>query len=53
MNKHIGERICTVFGGVRYYGEVTKVIFHDVHTQYMYTYSDGDSEVQKIINVTN
>ena len=45
MSKRIGERVCDLFEGVRYHGEVTKVIFHDVHAQYMYhiEYSDGDA----------
>ena len=44
MNKHIGLRVCDVFEGERYHGEVTDVIFHDIHAQYMYhaVYSDGD-----------
>ena len=46
MSKHIGEKVCAIFDGVRYHGEVTKVIFHDVHAQYMYhvIYTDGDAE---------
>ena len=44
MNKHIGTRVCDLFDGERFHGEVTEVIFHDVHTQYMYrvVYEDGD-----------
>ena len=44
MNKHVGERVCAIFEGTRWHGEVTEVLFHDVHTQYMYrvVYSDGD-----------
>ena len=44
MSKHIGDRVCAVFQGKRFHGEVTKVIFHDIHVQYMYrvVYSDGD-----------
>ena len=46
MSKHIGDRVCVIFDGVRFHGEVTKVIFHDVHAQYMYhvVYNDGDEE---------
>ena len=46
MNKHIGDQVCAVFDGDRYHGEVTKVIFHEVHAQYMYhvVYTDGDEE---------
>jgi len=45
MNKHVGEVVCDVFDGERYHGEVTKVIYHDVHAQYMYhvVFSDNDS----------
>jgi len=45
MNKRIGERVCDVFEGKRFHGEVVKVIFHDIHAQYMYhvVYSDGDA----------
>ena len=44
MNKHVGERVCEIFEGERYHGEVVGVIFHDIHAQYMYhvEYSDGD-----------
>ena len=44
MSKHIGTRVCQLFGEVRYHGEVTEVKFHDIHAQYMYhvVYSDGD-----------
>ena len=44
MNKHIGDRVCAIFEGARWHGEVTEVIFHDIHAQYMYrvVYSDGD-----------
>ena len=44
MHKRIGERVCDVFEGERYHGEVTQVIFHDIHAQYMYrcVYTDGD-----------
>ena len=44
MSKHIGEKVCCVFEGTRFHGEVTEVIFHDIHAQYMYrvVYSDGD-----------
>ena len=46
MNKNVGQKVCCVFeDGNRYHGEVTKVIFHDVHAQYMYrvVYEDNDS----------
>jgi len=33
MSKHIGEKVCCVFEGTRFRGEVTKVIFHDTHAQ--------------------
>ena len=44
MNKMLGARVCDVFGGTRYHGEVTQIIFHEVHAQYMYhvVYTDGD-----------
>ena len=44
MSKHIGDRVCALFEGTRFHGEVTEVIFHDIHAQYMYrvVYSDGD-----------
>ena len=46
MSKHIGDRVCAIFDGVRFHGEVTEVIFHDFHTQYMYhvVCNDGDVE---------
>ena len=31
MSKHIGEKVCCVFEGTRFHGEVTKVIFHDTN----------------------
>ena len=45
MNKQVGETVCDVFDGERYHGEVTKVIYHEVHAQYMYhvEFNDGDS----------
>ena len=45
MNKNVGTVVCDIFDGERYHGEVRKVIYHDVHAQYMYrvVYSDGDS----------
>ena len=46
MNKNVGQRVCAVFeDGNRYHGEVTKVIYHDIHAQYMYhvVYEDGDA----------
>ena len=45
MNKNVGQKVCCVFeDGKRYHGEVTKVIFHEVHAQYMYrvVYEDDD-----------
>ena len=44
MNKHIGVRVCEVFEGDRYHGEVTAVKFHDIHAQFMYyvVFSDTD-----------
>ena len=44
MSKHMGDKVCCVFEGTRFHGEVTEVIFHEIHAQYMYrvTYSDGD-----------
>ena len=44
MHKQIGTRVCEVFEGDRYHGEVTKIIFHDVHAQFMYhvVWEDGD-----------
>ena len=44
MSKHIGEKVCCVFEGTRFHGEVSEVIFHEIHAQYMYRviYSDGD-----------
>ena len=45
MNKNVGTVVCDVFDGQRYHGEVTEVIYHDVHAQYMYrgVFSDDDS----------
>ena len=45
MNKNVGVKVCDIFNGERYHGEVTKVIYHDVHAQYMYrvVFSDDDS----------
>ena len=31
MSKHIDTSVCALFDGVRFHGEVTKVICHDVH----------------------
>jgi hypothetical protein len=44
MNKNVGVKVCDIFDGERYHGEVTKVIYHDVHAQYMYRvlFSDDD-----------
>ena len=36
MSKHIGDKVCALFDGVLFHGEVTEVIYHDVHAQYMY-----------------
>ena len=46
MSKHIGTSVCALFDGVRFHGEVTKVIYHDVHAQYMYhvVFTDGDQQ---------
>ena len=46
MSKHIGTKVCSLFDGVRYHGEVTKVIYHDIHAQYMYhvVFTDGDQQ---------
>ena len=47
MEKSIGTAVCEVFADEkRYHGEVTKVIFHDIHAQYMYhvRFSDGDEQ---------
>ena len=35
MSKHIGTRVCCVFEGERYHGEVDRVIYHDIHSQYV------------------
>ena len=45
MNKNVGTVVCDVFDGVRYHGDVTEVIYHDVHAQYMYrvVFTDNDS----------
>ena len=44
MNKNVGVKVCDVFDGERHHGEVTEVIYHDVHAQYMYrvVFSDND-----------
>ena len=46
MSKHIGTKVCSLFDGVRFHGEVTKVIYHDVHSQYMYhvVFTDGGQQ---------
>ena len=46
MSKHIDTSVCALFDGVRFHGEVTKVIYHDVHSQYMYhvVFTDGDQQ---------
>ena len=46
MSKHIGTKVCSLFDAVRFHGEVTKVIYHDVHAQYMYhvVFTDGDQQ---------
>ena len=43
MSKHIGEQVCIIFDGVRFHGEVTKVIFRDVHAQYIYHVVDSEA----------
>lgn len=45
MNKNVGQKVCQVFeDGHRYHGEVTKIIYHEIHAQYMYhvVFEDGD-----------
>ena len=45
MNKNLNLRVCCIFeDGNRYHGEVTRVIYHDIHAQHMYhvVYEDGD-----------
>ena len=44
MEKRIGERVCDVFQGERFHGEITEIIFHEIHAQYMYhvRYEDDD-----------
>ena len=46
MEKRVGDRVCDVFLGKRYHGEVTRIIFHDVYAQYMYhvVFEDGDEQ---------
>ena len=46
MDKHIGLRVCDMFGEERFHGEVTEVRFHEIYAQYMYhvTYTDGDEQ---------
>ena len=45
MNKMLRTRVCEVFEGQRYHGEVTEIRFHEVYAQYMYhvEYIDGDA----------
>ena len=45
MNKNVGTRVCDIFNEERHHGEVTEVIYHDVHAQYMYrvVFSDDDT----------
>ena len=44
MNKPTDMCVCDLFDDERFHGEVTEVIFHDVHTQYIYRVvcEDGD-----------
>ena len=44
MSKMLGVTVCDEFDGNRFHGEVTEVLFHDLHAQYMYhvVYEDGD-----------
>ena len=46
MNEMIGDRVCQVFEGERFHGEITAIRYHEVHAQYMYhvEYEDGDGE---------
>ena len=46
MEKRIGTRVCDVFEGERWHGEVRKVEFHEVHAQYMYRvrFEDGGEQ---------
>ena len=55
MEKRAGERVCDVFLGERYHGEVDRVIFHEVYAQYMYrvVFEDGDMVTHRIIGVTS
>lgn len=45
MNANVGVKVCDIFDGERFHGEVTEVLYHDIHAQYMYrvVFSDGDS----------
>ena len=36
MDRMIDTHVCDLFHGERFHGEVTKVIYHDIHAQYMY-----------------
>ena len=51
MCKHIGTRVCKLFptddGEKRFHGDVTELVYHDIHARWMYrvTYSDGDTEM--------
>ena len=53
--KRSDERVCDVFLGERYHGEVDRVIFHEVYAQYMYrvVFEDGDMVTHRIIGVTS
>ena len=44
MDKKVGTVVCDVFDGNRFHGVVSKVIYHELHAQYMYhvTFDDGD-----------
>lgn len=46
MVKSVGERVCDVFEGERYHGEVTEIRFHEIHAQFMYhvRFEDDDQK---------
>ena len=35
MSKILGVKVCDEFNGNRFHGEVTNVLFHDLHAQYV------------------
>ena len=45
MNTNVGQRVYCVFNDTRNHDEVTEMIFHEAHTQYMYrvVYEDDDT----------